>query len=71
MQLLQALLLDTFKWDSVDIGVSIDGKKAYSMVTHDQWNSDKQLSLCLHPGGKFDLYFESYEKTITHLLFMN
>lgn len=62
VKLLQALLLETFKWDSVDIGVCLDGKKTYSMITHDQWNSDKQLSLRLHPGGRFDLYFECYEE---------
>lgn len=62
VKLLQALLLEIFKWDSVDIGIGLGGKKTCAMITHDPSNSDKQLSLRLHPDGCFDLYFECYEE---------
>ena len=60
--LLQGLLLELFKWDSVEVVFCIDGKKTYSQVSYDTLNTDKQLSLRFHAGGKFDLYFECYEE---------
>lgn len=61
-QLLQGLLLETFKHESVDIGIYLDPDNAKALLTYDPWNSDKQLSLRLDKNGKFDLYFECYEE---------
>jgi hypothetical protein len=60
--LLQGLLMETFKYDNVDISLFLDPKNPIALLTYDQWNSDKQLSLRLHRDGKFDLYFECYEE---------
>lgn len=61
-QLLQALLLETFKHESVDIGIYLDPDNPKALLTYDPWNSDKQLSLRLDKNGKFDLYFECHEE---------
>jgi hypothetical protein len=42
--------------------VFLDPKNPVALLTHDQWNSDKQLSLRLDCKGKFDLYFNCYEE---------
>lgn len=62
VKLLQALLLETFKHESVDIGIYLDHKNPLALLTYDQWNSDKLLSLRLDRKGKFDLYLECYEE---------
>lgn len=62
VKLLQGLLLESFKHDSIDIGVLLDPKNPLALLTHDQWNSNKQLSLRLDKKGKFDLYFNCYEE---------
>ena len=60
--LLQALMKEMFRWETIDIGLFENGNKTLALITHDPWNSDKRLSLRLHADESFDLYFECYEE---------
>lgn len=62
INLLQALLADSINYEKISIGVTESKINKWALLTHDPWNSDKQLSLRLNKKGVFELYFNCYEE---------
>jgi len=60
-QLIEKLMTEILNKDAIDVKFEFEGNEQWSLVIVHLYEEDKEISLRLHSGDRFELYFGYYD----------
>jgi len=60
-EMIERLVTDVIGKDVVEIRFDFEGNEQWSVISMHIYEEDKEISLRLHPGEKYELYFGYYD----------